>query len=52
MPAYTFFNRSKKALCAIQVIDDTIEKANNQPVTLAEDELDLSNVIPADSKKK
>ena len=36
MPAYTFFNRKKKALCAIQVIDDEIKASANQPVTLAE----------------
>lgn len=36
MPAYTFFNRKKKALCAIQVIDDEIRASANQPVTLAD----------------
>lgn len=37
MPAYTFFNRKKKALCAIQVINDEIKSSANQPVTLAPD---------------
>lgn len=42
MPAYTFFNRKKKALCAIQVIDDTIAEAERKPVTIADKELEIA----------
>ena len=34
LPAYTMFNKNKKALCAIQVIDDSIEKTSSVPVTM------------------
>ena len=35
LPAYTMFNKKKKALCAIQVIDDSISAGSNSAVTLA-----------------
>lgn len=35
LPAYTMFNKKKKALCAIQVIDDSVTKDSVSPVTLA-----------------
>ena len=38
MPGYTMFNRSKKVLCAIQVIDDTIKVGSATPVTIADEE--------------
>ena len=34
MPAYTMFNKTKKALCAIQIIDDTVTVSGNSPVTI------------------
>jgi hypothetical protein len=34
-PAYTMFNKKKKALCAIQIINDTVSGAKNSPVTIA-----------------
>lgn len=37
LPAYTMFNKTKKVLCAMQVIDDSIKEASNVPVTMNED---------------
>ena len=34
LPAYTMFNRNKKVLCAMQVIDDSIKAKSSTPVTL------------------
>ena len=46
MPAYTMFNKTKKVLCAIQVIDDTaIATAGSAPVTMNDDGYVDSEVI-------
>lgn len=37
LPAYTMFNKKKKALCAIQVIGDSISTGSTSAVTLADD---------------
>ena len=37
LPAYTMFNKTKKVLCAMQVIDDSIKGGNATPVTMNED---------------
>jgi hypothetical protein len=37
LPAYTMFNKKKKALCAIQVIGDSITASSTSAVTLADD---------------
>jgi hypothetical protein len=37
LPAYTMFNKKKKALCAIQVIGDSISAGSTSAVTLADD---------------
>lgn len=34
MPGYTMFNKSKKVLCAIQVVEDAISTEQSEPVTL------------------
>lgn len=34
MPGYTFFNKTKKVLCAMQVIDDSASDEDRQPVTM------------------
>lgn len=34
LPAYTMFNKNKKVLCAMQVIDDSIKAKSSTPVTL------------------
>ena len=47
MPAYTMFNKSKKALCAIQVIDDSISENTEQPVTLAKNSITIEEEIDA-----
>jgi hypothetical protein len=35
LPAYTMFNKKKKALCAIQIIDDSITSSSAEAVTMA-----------------
>ena len=37
MPGYTFFNNTKKVLCAMQVIDDSVSDENSQAVTMKDD---------------
>ena len=37
MPAYTMFEKAKKVLCAIQVIDDTMSSNGHKAVTTLED---------------
>ena len=49
MPAYTMFNKSKKALCAIQVIDDSISADAEQPVTLAKKDITIEEADTNDS---
>ena len=40
-PAYTMFNKRKKALCAIQLIDDTVSGLANKAVTLNSDAITI-----------
>lgn len=49
LPAYTMFNKTKKVLCAMQVIDDSIKEASNAPVTMNEDGYADKDVADNDS---
>jgi hypothetical protein len=48
MPGYTFFNKTKKALCAIQIIDDTIKAKKDSAVTIAKKDGDY--LIPDENE--
>ena len=50
MPAYTMFERTKKVLCAIQVIDDTVNEAKRVPVTNYDKDAIDAEVLAVDSK--
>ena len=45
LPAYTMFNKKKKTLCAIQLIDDTVTNSQNSATTLA-----ATSVVVEESK--
>ena len=49
MPAHTFFNRNKKALCAIQVIDDIVTEEERAPVTIASGKLEIAETTVNES---
>lgn len=53
-PAYTMFEKTRKVLCAIQVIDDTAESITRKAVTDYNDaaEIDGINVLDIDSTPK
>ena len=50
MPAYTMFERTKKVLCAIQVIDDSVSEATRVPVTNYDKNAIDADVIKVDSR--
>jgi hypothetical protein len=52
LPAYTMFNKKKKALCAIQVIDDSISAGSNSAVTLADPAVAVEESDTDSSPKK
>jgi hypothetical protein len=50
MPAYTMFERTKKVLCAIQVIDDYVSEAARVPVTNHDSDAIDQEVMNVDSQ--
>jgi hypothetical protein len=48
LPAYTMFNKTKKVLCAMQVIDDSMKGDNIVPVTMNDDDYveDIADSVP------
>ena len=48
LPAYTMFNKTKKVLCAMQVIDDSMKGDNTVPVTMNDDDYveDIADSVP------
>ena len=46
LPAYTMFNKKKKALCAIQIIDDSISAGSTSPVTIAASDIEVAESTP------
>jgi hypothetical protein len=50
MPAYTMFERTKKVLCAIQVIDDTVNEVKRVPVTNYDKDAIDADVLAVDSQ--
>lgn len=50
LPAYTMFNKTKKVLCAMQVIDDSIKEDNNIPVTMNKEQYADEEIADNDSR--